>query len=59
MSGASLIGVAERAQVRLIQSQTPESGLTSHRVSVADSNLYPIPGMSQAHIPALVRRVLS
>jgi hypothetical protein len=28
----------------LIQSQTPDSGLASHRVSVPDSNLCPIPG---------------
>jgi hypothetical protein len=30
--------------LRLIQSQTPESGLASHRVSVQDGDLCPIPG---------------
>jgi hypothetical protein len=30
--------------LRLIQSQTPESGVASHRVSVEDSDLCPIPG---------------
>jgi hypothetical protein len=28
----------------LIQSQTPDSGLASHHVSVQDSDLCPIPG---------------
>jgi hypothetical protein len=31
-------------QFRRIQSQTPESGLASRRVSVEDSDLCPIPG---------------
>ena len=30
--------------LRLIQSQTPDSGLASHHVSVEDSDLCPIPG---------------
>jgi hypothetical protein len=41
-------GVGWRGRIRtfdlLIQSQAPESGLANHRVSVEDSNLYPIPG---------------
>jgi hypothetical protein len=31
-------------ELRLIQSQAPDSGLASHDVSVPDSNLCPIPG---------------
>ena len=40
----TLEAILRTAIDRLIQSQTPESGLASHRVSVEDSDLCPIPG---------------
>jgi hypothetical protein len=43
-SGALNCGKRMGEELRLIQSQTPDSGLASHHVSVRDRHLCPIPG---------------